>query len=128
MYDTESCIPLSRNDVTPPIFYPTHFLDHTIISEGIGKERESIQVGFLLLLLFLNDPSGTEETRQVVRITQHKDYKHESDTHDVALLVMDKQVVFGADINAICLPADNEVLPVGSKCFMSGKSTTYYTV
>ena len=57
----------------------------------------------------------------MIRITQHPDYKHESDTHDVAVVEMDKAVVFGADINAIYLPSDNEVLPVGTKCFMSGK-------
>jgi len=63
---------------------------------------------------------GTEEERAVSRITQHRDYQYESDTHDVAIMKMDKEVVFGADINAICLAENNENLPIGRKCFMSG--------
>lgn len=63
---------------------------------------------------------GTEEERQVTSITQHESYQYESDTHDVAIMEMNKEVVFGADINAICLPNENEVLREGSKCFMSG--------
>ena len=63
--------------------------------------------------------------REVARITQHESYQYESDTHDVAIMEMKKEVDFGADINAICLPAENEVLNEGSKCFMSGKSQKY---
>lgn len=63
---------------------------------------------------------GTEVERGVKKIEQHESYQYEADTHDLAIMELDSTVVFGDDINAICLPKQDEILPTGSKCFMSG--------
>ena len=33
---------------------------------------------------------------------------------------LDAELIFGDDINRVCLPEDDEELAVGSRCFMSG--------
>lgn len=63
---------------------------------------------------------GTEEERGVKKIVQHELYETNADTHDIAIMKLDRSVVFGTDINAICLPKENEVLQAGTKCFLSG--------
>jgi len=61
----------------------------------------------------------------VKKVVQHESYKYQTDTHDVAIMELDAEVLFGDYINNICLPEEDEELAVGSKCFMSGACDSY---
>ena len=72
--------------------------------------------------------TGSEKKFNIKRITQHSSYKYESDTNDVAIMEMSSKTKFGKDINRICLPTQNEVLPIGSKCYITGKIGNDFTL
>ena len=74
-------------------------------------------MGFIFELLTI---SGNEETFGVRRITQHPQYMYESDNNDIAIMEMTSSASYGSYINRICLPQQNEILPVGTICYLSG--------
>ena len=69
--------------------------------------------------------TGREETFKVRRITQHSEYSYNSDTNDIAIMKLASPASFNADINRICLPHLDEVLPVGYECYISGIQAYY---
>ncbi|XP_031574388.1 chymotrypsinogen A-like [Actinia tenebrosa] len=59
---------------------------------------------------------GTEY--HISKIILHKDYSHVF--HDVALLKLAKAVILNKNVGTICLPKQNDRLPTGKKCYMTG--------
>lgn len=64
---------------------------------------------------------GSEKKFNIKRITEHPSYKFPLDTNDIAVMEMTSKTHFGDDINRICLPKQSEILPIGSKCYISGR-------
>lgn len=57
----------------------------------------------------------------VTKIIVHKGYVggvHKD--HDIALLKLSKPALLGNTVNTVCLPAQNEVVQRGSKCYVTG--------
>eukprot|EP00111_Clytia_hemisphaerica_P003085 TCONS_00008761-protein len=71
----------------------------------------------------IND--GNEETFAIRRITQHPQYNYKSDNNDIAIMELATPASYGAYVNRICLPQQNEVLPVGTVCYISGWGKLY---
>jgi len=67
---------------------------------------------------------GTEASMKVKDISQHEEYKFESDTHDIAIIELQSMVIYSDDITPICLPPAEAVLPKGSKCYLTGWGKT----
>ena len=43
--------------------------------------------------------------------------------YDIALLKLKRPAMMNNYVNTVCVPGENETIPVGSTCFMTGKNT-----
>jgi len=66
----------------------------------------------------LNHPSGSEQTRNVKRLIMHPSYGRLN--NDIALIELDRPVMFTDRIQPVCLPEPTEQPAVGSKCYLTG--------
>ena len=66
----------------------------------------------------LNHPTGKEQHRNVKRMIKHPSYGRLN--NDIALIELDRPVMFNDHIQPVCLPDSQETPSVGSKCFLTG--------
>jgi hypothetical protein len=70
----------------------------------------------------LENPEG--ETRKVIRIIVHPNFKLSTFDSDFALLKLDRPFVFNSFINAVKLPKIGEKIKDGTVCVVSGFGLT----
>lgn len=60
--------------------------------------------------------------RKVAAIHEHPRYDHATGTYDydIAILKLSRSLRFGRKVKAINLPTLNQIVPVGTKCFVTG--------
>ncbi|KAM8889117.1 LOW QUALITY PROTEIN: chymotrypsin-like elastase family member 3B [Synchiropus picturatus] len=75
----------------------------------------------------MSQQEGTEQTRDILRIVVHPEWDIDrvSDGNDLALLKLDKSPIMTDSISVACLPEPEEILPHGSRCFISGWGNLY---
>lgn len=57
---------------------------------------------------------------EVERIINHQNYNNENQDNDIALVVLSKWLDFGISVQPIGLPSENEGIPTGAICTVSG--------
>ena len=62
-----------------------------------------------------------EQVIQVDRIIVHEQYMNMKFNNDIALLQLEKPIMFGAHVQPVCLPHQGETPQVGSKCYITGE-------
>lgn len=90
------------------ILTPAHCVHQKQVVEGLTPSMLEIQLG----RKHVSTGSDKDfETRNVQKIFVNENYKYDSLKHDgdVAVLVMDQQVVFSPSVSPICLTPDTEV-------------------
>ncbi len=70
---------------------------------------------------------GTEQTLTVKRIVRHPAWKTQG-PNDIAVVELGAKAVLTKYITPACLPRAGEEVPVGKKCFMSGKILNSFSV
>lgn len=67
-------------------------------------------------------PDGTEQNFNVKRVAVHPKYNWPVPiNNDIALLQLTRPATLTSFVNTVCLPRYSEVVPAGTKCFISGK-------
>lgn len=65
--------------------------------------------------------SGNEQTIQVEEIIIHPKYHEPTEyNNDIALVKLSQPARLDQYVQTACLPEENEEVPVGTKCFISG--------
>lgn len=68
-------------------------------------------------------PEGTEQEFSVKRVIVHPKYNSPiAINNDIALLQLTRSASQTSFVNTVCLPEESEVVPVGTKCYISGKN------
>lgn len=68
-------------------------------------------------------PEGTEQEFKVVRVVVHPKYEWPvAINNDIALLQLEREASKTSFVNTVCLPEEGEVVPVGTRCYISGKN------
>ena len=57
---------------------------------------------------------------EVEQIINHQNYNTRNQDNDIALVVLSKLLEFGVSVQPIALPSDNEIIPPGAMCMVSG--------
>lgn len=66
-------------------------------------------------------PESTEQKFTVKRLVVHPEYNSPVPiNNDIALLQLTRPATKTAFVNTVCLPRDSEVVPAGTKCYISG--------
>lgn len=74
-------------------------------------------------------PEGTEQEFSVKRVVVHPNYNSPINiNNDIALLQLTRSASKTSFVNTVCLPDESDVVPVGTKCYISGKNELYVTV
>ena len=56
----------------------------------------------------------------VMSVVKNKDFNPVTFDHDIAILKLEKDLKFNTKISPVCLPQQDETLPEGTECFLSG--------
>ena len=65
---------------------------------------------------------GTEQKFSVKRVVVHPKYNMPVPVNnDIALLELTRPATKTSFVNTVCLPRDSEVVPFGTKCYVSGE-------
>ena len=67
----------------------------------------------------------TEQKIGVKKITVHPDYKPKV-RNDIALIEIDQDAIITTYITPACLPSATEEISAGTKCFITGRTPTFY--
>ena len=62
----------------------------------------------------------------VERIISHPMYSSSTFNNDIALVKLSSPIQFGTYVKPVCLPKDGSYVPVGTKCFVTGKIFDLY--
>ena len=66
-------------------------------------------------------PEVTEQKFTVKRVKVHPDYNSPVPiNNDIALLELTRPATITSFVNTVCLPRDSDVVPIGTKCYISG--------
>ncbi|CDW55842.1 Trypsin domain containing protein [Trichuris trichiura] len=82
--------------------YPLVNISNVVVRLGVHDLKQST--------------SATKELRATAMAVAELDISNKTD--DIALLKLEKEVTYNAEIQGICLPAENEVLPPESLCLL----------
>jgi len=64
---------------------------------------------------------GDEQYFKAVRAFHHPDWNSPSPlNHDIALIELNKPIIFNNHVKPVCLPAAGEQVPVGTECYITG--------
>ncbi|XP_050394188.2 transmembrane protease serine 3 [Patella vulgata] len=66
----------------------------------------------------------TQRTYHVQKIIVHEAYNTSTAENDVALLILSTNMMYSNYIRPVCLPDDNESVPVGTICYIAGWGAT----
>lgn len=69
------------------------------------------------------ETEGSEQEFSVKRVVVHPKYNFPiAINNDIALLQLTRSANKTSFVNTVCLPDESEVVPVGTKCYISGKN------
>lgn len=88
----------------------------------ISKEDPSVY-SVTLGDLHREKPEGTEQEFPVKKVVVHPKYNSPvAVNNDIALLQLTRSATRTSFVNTVCLPDEFEVVPIGTKCYISGKN------
>ncbi|NXI29357.1 ST14 protein, partial [Sterrhoptilus dennistouni] len=68
----------------------------------------------------INEKSSRVAMRSIIRIIVHPQYDQSISDYDIALLEMEKPVLFSELVQPICLPSTSRVFLYGTVCYVTG--------
>lgn len=68
----------------------------------------------------INEKSNRVTMRSIIRIIVHPQYDQSISDYDIALLEMERPVLFSELVQPICLPSTSRVFPYGTVCYVTG--------
>ena len=88
----------------------------------IHSKRDNRQVDSLFKSLgdHNRDINESEQIIQVSKYIVHENYQNTPLNNDLALVHLEKPVIFGKNVQPVCLPKQGEKPDVGEKCYMTG--------
>ena len=63
----------------------------------------------------------SEQDIQAKQVIVHPDYNKIPIDSDIALIQLSRPATLTSKVKTVCLPSYNEVVPAGSKCYITGK-------
>ncbi|NXQ50702.1 ST14 protein, partial [Catharus fuscescens] len=68
----------------------------------------------------INEKSNSVTMRSIIRIIVHPQYDQSISDYDIALLEMERPVLFSELVQPICLPSTSRVFLYGTVCYVTG--------
>ena len=68
-----------------------------------------------------NVDEGTEVSIGVSEIFPHEKYLRRTLDYDIALIKVNRPLPFDKYVATVCLPDKDDVVPVGTQCYVTGK-------
>ena len=63
---------------------------------------------------------GTEQDLKAIKVISHPNYNNPRLNNDIALIQLAKPATLNKRVGLVCLPGQDEVVPAGSNCYITG--------